>query len=367
LRPDVLIIGAGIIGCAAAEALTRRGARVGLIDSRGIAEGATQASAGMLVPYSEGRHDAALAALGARSLGLYEPLAARLTEADTPRPLFVRTGSLEVALTEDEAAELRACAAALAADGVDAVFVSGPEARAIEPRLPADCAGGLHVPAHAFTPAEDLTRALWNACSRAGATMIPGEVARVEAAPGEVRVVLRSETLSAPSVVLAGGSWAGLVDLGPIPPLPVRPIRGQILQLIWTDAPLARILWSSQCYTLTWPDGTMLAGATVEDVGYDDRATVAGVRDLLDGLCELVPGAWQARFTRVRVGLRPQTPDGRPIVGRSTRVPGLIYAAGHYRNGVLLAPLTGELVAKAVADEADEAFALMSPGRFGEY
>jgi len=366
LRPDVLIVGAGIIGCAAAEALTRRGARVGLIDSRGVACGATQASAGMLVPFSEGRHDPVLAALGARSLALYEALAGRLSDPAGP-PLFVRSGSLEVALTPDEAGDLRADAAALAAAGVESAFLSGSEALALEPRLASSCAGALHVPGHAFTPAADLTRALWQESARAGAFLIEGEVRRIETAGGEVRLVLRDESLSAPSVVLAGGSWTGLLDLGPVPPLPVRPIRGQILQLTWTGTPLSRILWSSRCYTLTWPDGTMLAGATVEDVGFDDRATVAGVRDLLDGLCELVPEARQARFTRVRVGLRPQTPDGRPIVGRSAHAGGLIYATGHYRNGVLLAPLTGELVAKAVAGEPDEAFAVMAPARFGEY
>jgi glycine oxidase len=111
----------------------------------------------------------------------------------------------------------------------------------------------------------------------------------------------------------------------------------------------------------------MLAGATVEDVGFDDRATAGGVRQMLDALCELVPGAGAASFTRVRVGFRPATPDSRPIIGRSARVPGLVYATGHFRNGVLLAPLTGELVVKAVAGEDDPAFAVTGAHRFGEY
>ncbi|HXE81479.1 MAG TPA: glycine oxidase ThiO [Vicinamibacterales bacterium] len=367
MRPDVLIIGAGIIGCSAAEALTRRGARVGIIDSRGVAGGATQASAGMLVPFSEGSHDAVLASLGARSLSLFEDLAARVANGSDSPPLFVRTGSLEAAMSEEEAGELRSRAAAIAAEGVPARFLTGDEARAIEPRLTSACVGALHVASHAFTPAAELTRALWNAASRAGASFIDARVQRVEGGSSEVRVLTSKDALAAPVVVLAGGSWAGLVDLSPVPALPVRPIRGQILQLAWEGPPLASILWSSRCYTLTWADGTMLAGATVEDVGYDERATVAGVRDLLDGLCELVPSARDARFARVRVGLRPQSPDGRPIIGRSVRMPGLVYATGHYRNGVLLAPLTGELVAKAVAGEDDEAFAVVSPERLGEY
>jgi glycine oxidase len=117
-----------------------------------------------------------------------------------------------------------------------------------------------------------------------------------------------------------------------------------------------------------WPDGTLLVGATLEEVGFDDRATTAGVRDLLDGVCELVPRAWQAAFVGVRVGLRPGTPDTLPIIGRSATVPGLVYATGHYRNGVLLAPLTAQLVAAIVSgDDSDAALGVVSPTRFGEY
>jgi glycine oxidase len=112
----------------------------------------------------------------------------------------------------------------------------------------------------------------------------------------------------------------------------------------------------------------VLVGATLEDVGFDDRATVAGVRDLLDSVCEIVPRAWQAGFLGARVGLRPASPDALPLIGRSSRVPGLVYATGHYRNGVLLAPLTGELVANIVAgDESDAALSVVSPRRFGEF
>jgi glycine oxidase len=111
----------------------------------------------------------------------------------------------------------------------------------------------------------------------------------------------------------------------------------------------------------------MLVGATTEDVGYDERATATGVRDLLDAAADVLPRVWQAEFLGVRVGLRPASPDDLPIVGCSARVEGLVYATGHYRNGVLLAPLTAELVAKAVAGEDDEAFTVTAPSRFGEY
>jgi glycine oxidase len=365
--PDVLIIGAGIIGCAAAEALASRGAQVDVVDARGIGEGATQASAGMLVPHSEGRHDPWLASLGARSLALHASLADRL-EIAGKSPWFVRAGSLELALNEEEAAELRAGAADLAAKGVESAFIPGAEARALERHIAADCLGALHVPSHAYARASDLTAALWDASSRRGARFIRGAVQRIEpSSNGGIRVILPERELRAPAVVLAAGSWAGGLEIANVPRLPVRPIRGQLLQLAWSGAALSHIIGGSRCYTLMWHDGTMLAGATVEDVGFDDRATAGGVRQLVDALCELVPGASEAGFTRVRVGFRPATPDSRPIIGRSSRISGLVYAVGHYRNGVLLAPVTGELVAKAVSGEDDSAFELTSPQRFGEY
>ena len=174
--------------------------------------------------------------------------------------------------------------------------------------------------------------------------------------------------LTAATVVLAAGSWAGQIAIDGVDPLPIHPVRGQLLYLKWPEPAVGRIVWGSRCYAVPWPDGTLLVGATLEDVGFDARATVAGVRDLLDGVCELVPRAWQAAFVGARVGLRPGSPDALPVIGRSARVPGLVYATGHYRNGVLLAPLTGELVARVVAgDESDAALALVSPRRLGEY
>jgi glycine oxidase len=117
-----------------------------------------------------------------------------------------------------------------------------------------------------------------------------------------------------------------------------------------------------------WPDGTVLLGATSEDAGFDERATVAGVRDLLDAACELVPQTWQSGFRSARVGLRPASPDDMPIVGRSEKIPGLVYATAHFRNGILLAPLTGHVVGNLIAEGADDpALRLMSPQRFGTF
>jgi glycine oxidase len=146
----------------------------------------------------------------------------------------------------------------------------------------------------------------------------------------------------------------------------VRPVRGQLLHLAWRGEPLRRIVWGRRCYVVPFTNQSVLVGATVEDAGFDERATVEGIRDLLDAVGGLIPGARRAAFLDVRVGLRPGSPDDLPIIGTPEGAPGLIYATGHYRNGVLLAPLTAAVVADLVLEgRRDPVLDLLSPNRFG--
>jgi glycine/D-amino acid oxidase-like deaminating enzyme len=133
----------------------------------------------------------------------------------------------------------------------------------------------------------------------------------------------------------------------------------------WNGPPLRRVTWGERCYLVPWDDGTLLVGATVEDVGFDERTTMAGVRDLIDAACELVPQGWTASLKTARAGLRPGTPDGLPIIGRSGVLPGLVYATGHYRSGVQLAPLTATLSQICCRDKVDPLLDLVAPARFG--
>jgi glycine oxidase len=366
--PDVLIIGTGVVGCAAGEALVRQGASVAFVDPGGVGVGATQASAGMLTPYSEGLHDPVLEALGLRSLWMWDAFVERLFDAGVTAQVYARTGSLEIALDEAEATELQAVASAHAARGVASRYLKGADARQLERGIATSCVGALLTPAHGYASAPAVTAALWRACEGHGAHVMRAAVERIQPTATGLIVHTTEGPLSAGNVVLAAGSWSGQIAIDGVDPLPVHPVRGQLLYLQWPEPVVGRIVWGARCYAVPWPDGTLLVGATVEDVKFDARATVAGVRDLLDGICELVPHAWQAAFVGARVGLRPGSPDALPIIGRSSRVPGLVYATGHYRNGVLLAPLTGELVARIVAgDESDPALALVSPRRLGDY
>ena len=149
--------------------------------------------------------------------------------------------------------------------------------------------------------------------------------------------------------------------------VPVKPVRGQLLHLGWNGPQLARITWDERCYLVPWRDGTLLVGATVEDAGFEERTTVGGIHQLFEAACALVPNAWNASLLSARVGLRPGNPDPLPIIGWSSAVPRLMYATGHYRNGILLAPLTAQLVADAMLGAGDDpALALTSPARFGK-
>ena len=147
---------------------------------------------------------------------------------------------------------------------------------------------------------------------------------------------------------------------------PVRPVRGQLLHLHFDRRPLGRVVWGTDCYLVPWRDGSLLVGATVEEVGFDETATAGGVKRLLESSAELLTNTPDARFEAVRVGLRPGTPDELPLIGPSSTMPGVYYATGHYRNGVLLTPLTAKLVADLVLEgRQDPNLELVRPDRFG--
>lgn len=362
---DVLVVGGGVVGCAVASELSDRGVSVTLADGRGIGQGASQASAGMLAPYKEGLHDPVLQGLGVRSLALHAALAQRLGPS---RVLFARQGSMDVAFDDPGAAQLSQFAEALHRDGIEHERLDAAGAMAAEPALTPGVTAALLVPAHAVVGVLELAQALWQAAATRGARHVAAGVQRIVPGHGTVRVETFDGVIDAPHVVLATGCWSGQIDLAGAPPLPVRPVRGQLLALQWDGPPLTRTLWGPRCYLVPRADGTLLVGATTEEVGFDERATAAGVHGLLAAACELIPRAWGAGFRGVRVGLRPGTPDDRPIVGRSARIDGLVYATGHYRNGALLAPLTAALVADLIEGrDEDPMLKPLDPLRFGNY
>lgn len=332
-----MVVGAGVIGCAVAFELARRGASVEVIDDRPVGMGATQASAGVLAPFIEARDGGPLLDLTARSLYLYDEFVGRLTEVTGLPVTYRRSGTLDVAFSDESLRSLTATGEALAARAIAAEWLDAAAVRAREPQLSEEILGGLIIPTHGYVVAAELTRTLAAGARRHGAHFLePGRVRRISRSGGDLHVETDRGSLTGHAVVVAAGSWAGQIDIeGARARVPVKPIRGQLLQLAWSGPLLGRVIWGERCYLVPWDDRTVLVGATVEDAGFDERTTVAGVRDLIDAVCELVPHAWTASLTSAKVGLRPGTPDHLPIIGASTVIPKVMYATGHYRNGIL--------------------------------
>ena len=366
---DVAVIGAGVIGTAVTYELVARGASVTLLDCRGTGLGSTQAAAGMLVPYLEG-FGRPLLPLATRSLEMYDAFVDRISRDAGIGVGYDRSGSLQVVTADQSIDELKHVATDARAAGLDCELLDAQASREAEPQLTPDVACALLIKSHGFVVPSDLTGALSAAAIKHGARLrVPARVRRVEQRDDHVNIEIDNGTrVTADHVVIAAGSWSGHLDSEGVPALPIKPIRGQLVELASDAPPLKRIVWGPRCYLVPASARSIYVGATVEDAGFDERTTVAGVRDLLDAACDLVPHLWQASFVGARAGLRPATADQMPIIGRSAKMPGVVYATGHYRNGVLLAPLTARAVADLILDNCeDPLLAAATPRRFGEY
>ncbi len=347
--------------------LSLRGASVVVVDARPIGQGATQASAGMLAPYIEG-HSPALMTLGLHSLDLYDDFMASLRDR-TSRPVeYGRQGSLQVAFGDADLPRLHETAGFLDASGGRYSWLDGGEARELEPGLAADVSCGLLIASHGYVTAGRLTDALADAACARGVRFSSGRVDTIDERGGGIRVTTASETLDADRVVLAAGSWSARIapDAVPTTPALVKPVRGQLLHLQAPSRPASHVIWHGHTYLVPWLDGSLLVGATVEDVGFDERVTPEGSGALRASAERVLPALASAALAEVRVGLRPHTPDELPLIGPSSAMPGVFYATGHYRSGVLLAPLTAQMVADFLIDgRRHPDLALTRPDRFG--
>lgn len=339
-----------------------------MFDMRAPGQGASQASAGVLSPYIEAKPGSTLLAIGSRSLGMWDEFVAGLrTRAAGLNLEYSRTGTLEVALNVEDAARLSHSTEWLRTAGVTHEWLDAAAARTFAPAISSNTVGGLFVAEHGFVNVSALVRALTSAARLSGAVCVtPIEVLHIEQKRDIVVARVGEESHEFDHVVLAAGSWTRRVRVAGLPAFPVRPIRGQLLHLKWpTATPPQQSIWGGRCYTVPWSDGSLLVGATVEDVGFDERSTVAGVRELMDAVVELLPDASSASLAAVRVGLRPATADHLPLLGPLKDHPRIVVAAGHYRNGILLAPLTADIVSRLILDnDRDPALDQLDPGRF---
>ncbi|HQZ37590.1 MAG TPA: glycine oxidase ThiO [Vicinamibacterales bacterium] len=365
--PSVIVVGGGVVGATIARELALAGARVRLLDARAPGDGATRASAGMLAPYIEGHPSSPLRELGRESLDLYDDFIVRLRRDSRSDIVYERCGTLEVALTQEGAEKLSAASGTLWREGVEARWVPAAIIPDLEPNVTPEAQGGLFIPQHGFVGVASLTAAAVAAAEARGAeVMVEMGVLGIRRLPdGDVEVRTATDSWEADACVMAAGSWSSRITVEGADPVPVTPIRGQLLQLSAPRGLLTRVIWGPAGYLVPWPDGSVLAGATVEDVGFDEGTTPEGRHALMEMAVALVPALKNASISDVRAGLRPRAPDDLPIIGRSKVVPGLVYATGHYRSGVLLAPLTAELVRRLVLDRSASTLPVLDPQRCG--
>ncbi|WP_163993013.1 glycine oxidase ThiO [Pyxidicoccus caerfyrddinensis] len=348
---NVIIVGGGIMGCGIALRLRQAGVRVTVLERSIPGAEASSAAAGILAPQMESDGPGPFLELCLRSRGLYPAFASELRELTGVDVAYRPCGVLKVAFNEAEVHHLDATVAWQRGMGLRAELLDGTAARALEPRLSPKALAAAHFPDDHQVDNRLLVRALSMAAARVGAEFRSGYVRGVMHEQGRaVGVDLDGEVLRADAVVLAAGSWSALVQGAGVEPKAVRPARGQMVQLQTRLPVLDRILTSEKGYLVPRADGRVIAGSTMELVGFDKQVTAAGLARILDMALELCPELASAPVTDSWAGFRPWTEDRNPFLGEGP-VPGLFLATGHFRNGILLAPITAKLITQAVLGE----------------
>jgi glycine oxidase len=354
---DVVVVGGGAIGLCCAWRLAQAGAKTVVLDRAEPPAGATRVAAGMLAPIGElAFGEPELLRMTIAAAEVYPGFAAELEAATGLDSGYARHGALHVALDRDEASELRRVHDLQRSLGLGAEWLPPRRCRELEPGLTPSFNGGVHAPEEAAIDPRRMARALLAALAGEGVEVRGGTDVVAPVLDGERLEGVRTaagEELRAGHVVLATGAWAGAEGWLPESARPpVRPVKGEILELRSPDgaAPCERIVASERVYLVPRPDGRLIVGATTEERGFDATVTAGGVHELLREAYRLLPDVAEMELVEAMAGLRPGTPDNLPLIGPGA-LEGLILACGHYRNGILLAPITGEAVAGVVAGQ----------------
>jgi len=363
---DVVVAGGGIIGLSLAYELASRGRRVTVLEQGEWGGQASSAAAGMLAPLKEFPEPGPMLELGMNSLASYPGWAARLLEETGMDVQLAMRGILTVALTESEAAALQAKYRWQREAGYRVDWLQGEALREREPLLsPAICAG-IWSMAEGEVNNGLLLQALQAACVRRGVSMRKGAVVTAIHVSGcRVRGVMTSEGLiEADQTIVTAGAWSAMLLNGLGIALPVRPVRGQVAAVSGSGIGLRHVIFGSGGYIVPKQDGRIVLGATEDEAGFAREVTLAGLTRVLEGIRPYVPALQQAPFLQAWAGLRPATTDGLPLLGPVPGWVGIGLATGHYRNGILLAPIT----AKRIADWLDTGDASpLQPFAFGRF
>ena len=351
---DAIFVGGGVIGLACAWRAARGGADVCVLERDRPAAGATGVAAGMLAPVGEASWgEEQILALNFESLRRWPDFADQLQQEAELEVGFAQCGALHVALDRDEAEELRRRYELHRSLGLESEWLAGRESRRLEPGLATAVRGGAHVPGEARVDPRKVIAALLAALERRGSDVqTRAEVAAAERHDDVWRVeTADGNAFEATNLVLAAGCWSGQARWLPEVP-PVRPVKGEILTLRQSAAePVCeRIIAGERVYLVPRGDGRVIVGATVEEHGFDTTVTAGGVHELLREAYRVIPEIAELELMEASAGLRPGSPDNAPLIG-SGGADGLLVATGHFRNGVLQAPVTADSIAAQLAGE----------------
>ncbi len=369
---DAVIVGGGTIGLACAWRAARRGLRVRVLERDAPGAGATHVAAGMLAPVGEANWgEEALVRMALASARDWPEFAAELEDESGLGSGYEPRGALHVALDRDEAEELRRRFELMAELDLEVEWLRPRGCRELEPGLSPGITAGAHLPGEAVVDPAMLVPALVAAVEATGGELLlEAEVVDALSERGRIAGVVTADGREhrADRVVLAAGAWSGAAAWLPPPARPpVRPVKGQLLILRGgpEQAVSTRIVTTERVYLVPRSSGRLVVGATVEERGFDLQVTAGGVHEMLREAYRTLPDVAELELMETLAGLRPGTPDNAPLIGPGA-LDGLVLATGHYRNGVLLTPLTAEAVAAMLAGEPTPPDAhLAHPGRLG--
>ena len=362
---EVAVVGGGAVGAACARAVALRGLEAAIFEPGPLAAAASPASAGLLAAQIEPGDDV-LVSVSVRARDLYEPLAPALLETTGIDIGFWRAGIASFAFDEPTADRLKEDVARQRQAGRRCDWLDTAEIGERWPGAAPDCLGALYAPEDGALHPEALTRACLADARRLGAILHPDKVDGLAMSQGKLSgLVTAHGTIPARHVVVAAGVWSPQIR-GLPRPLPIEPVRGQMAATAWPDGTPPTILYHDHGYVLA-RGGEAMLGSTMERAGYDARVTNEGLAQIFRGAVRLLPALHTQPVQRMWAGLRPATPDGLPILGPDPEVERLWYATGHGRNGILLAALTGDIIASLLANgETDVDLAAFGMRRFGE-
>ncbi|WP_223700839.1 glycine oxidase ThiO [Sutcliffiella deserti] len=355
---DVIIVGGGVNGCAAAYYLSKSGKKVLLLEKDLVASKASRAAAGMLGAQVEITEEGALFKIAKESRALFPELQMELKEVSGIDIELVQKGMLKVARSKKEAIRLKETILTQNRMGEKTDWIGKDEVFRREPELSGDVVGAMDIPLDGHVNPERLTVSFAKAAINFGATVMEHiEVFSFQEAGNIVQAVETSEgTFTASTFVVAAGAWSKRVLAGTDLMISAFPVKGECFSVLTARPILTSTIFTESCYIVPKNNNRLVVGATMIEGTFSDQVTLGGLSHLMKEATKILPGIASATFEQSWAGIRPQTGDGLPFLGKHPTLTNLIIATGHYRNGILLAPITGKLVVSMVYEEEMPAY-----------